>query len=163
MHELRTEITAEDVSAWERYMAERAAAGGRRRSFAVLVVVWGTIAVLFTWLYTTTKFPPGYILSCGLGIALGLVLAAWVGSASSDVVPQRVLPLAGELTYVIADGVLQARSAGWELSVRREAIRSLAETAEHFFIDVEPRIVLIVPKRSFVSAEEAAAFKQYVG
>lgn len=157
--ELQAEIGADDARALRRHLEALAERNRRRPSFAVLTAAWGVIAVLFTWLYTATTLPPGYILSCGIGIALGFFLAAWV-------VQQREAPAAeataspGQRLYALDGDGLRVCTATWELTLQRRAIHSIEETQEHFFLHTATGAVLIVPKRAFASPDEEREFRE---
>lgn len=155
--EFHAEIGSADDLALRRHLHERAERQRRRPSFAILVGAWAVLAVLFTWLYTATTLPPGYILSCGLGIALGFFLAARVLQLSAAP-PATEGATLGEHAYRLDEDGLHVRTAAWDLTLRRDAIAAVEETPEHFFLHTAAGTTLIVPQRAFASREESEAF-----
>jgi hypothetical protein len=156
--EIRADITADDYRAFLQHAVRRASTGARRTSFGLLVAVWAAIVVLFTWLYTATPWAPGYILSCGVGIVVGMLLSLWGVQRRVDLSPEEGGYVLGPRVYTLDENGVRARSAATELWVGREAIRALEETPDHIFVYLDRGAALIVPRRAFATPQQAALF-----
>ena len=157
--EVRADITREDYEAFRRHAERKASVGTKRPRFALLVVVWAVAAVIFTWLYTTTTWAPRYILSAGVGVALGIALSYWGARLQqTDLSPEEGGFLLGPRTITAVDGGLRLHSETTELWVSAAAIRAVEQTADHVFVFIDRGAAIIVPKRAFASEDELALF-----
>jgi len=157
--EISVDITRDDYAAFQKHAQSRASAAVRRPHFALLVVAWVFTVVLFTWFYTATPWAPAYIFSCGIGIALGMVLFYWDARLQqAGLVPEEDAYVCGPRTLIAGEDGLRVRSEKSELWLSPSAIRRIEQTAEHVFVYVDRAAAVIVPKRAFGSSEEMSAF-----